>query len=66
MRKYYKEEGAHGNLLMLDLSLSLYDGAVDKRRALDIFKQDLKNNAKSGYLYCHDFDLNQFDYLKYR
>jgi hypothetical protein len=66
LRKYYKEEGAHGILLMLDLSLSLYDGAVDKRRALDIFKQDLKNNAKSGYLYCHDFDLNQFDYLKYK
>jgi len=51
---------------MLDLSLSLYDGAVDKRRALDIFKQGLKDNAKSGYLYCQDFDLNQFDYLKYK
>jgi len=64
VRKYYKEEGSQGPLLMLDLSLSIYSGAIEKRRAVDIFRNDLKINAKSGYLYCQDFDLDQFAYVK--
>lgn len=63
-RKYYRKEGSQGNLLMLDLSLSLYWGAIDQRRVLDIFKTDLKKNASSGYLNCQDFNLNQFEYMK--
>ena len=62
LKKYYKEEGSQGPLLMLDLSLAIQYGAIDKRRVLDIFRNDLKENAKSGYLYCQDFDLKQFDY----
>ena len=64
LKKYYKEEGAQGPLLMLDLSLALHNGAIDKRRAFDIFKNDLKENAKSGYLHCQDFNLDQFEYRK--
>jgi len=63
-RKYYRKEGSQGNLLMLDLSVSHYWGAIDQRRALDIFKNDLKKNASSGYLNCQDFNLNQFEYMK--
>ena len=63
-RKYYRKEGSQGNLLMLDLSVSYYWGAIDQRRALDIFKNDLKKNASSGYLNCQDFNLNQFEYMK--
>lgn len=49
---------------MLDLALAHQAGSIDRRRVLDIFRNDLKANAKSGYLYCQDFDLNQFDYRK--
>jgi hypothetical protein len=64
LKKYYKEEGTQGPLFMLDLALSIQYGAIDKRRALDIFRNDLKVNAKSGYLSCQDFDLKQFEYIK--
>ena len=64
LKKYYKEEGSQGPLLMLDLSLALFGGAINKRRAFDIFKNDLKQNAKSGYLHCQDFNLEQFEYHK--
>ncbi|WP_129582698.1 hypothetical protein [Methanolobus psychrotolerans] len=64
LRKYYKDEGAHGPLFMLDLALAIYNGAIDKRRILDILRNDLKENAKSGYLYCQDFNLDQFEYRK--
>lgn len=63
-RKYYRKEGSQGNLLMLDLSLCLYWGAIDLRRATDIFKNDLRKNASSGYLNCQDFNLDQFEYMK--
>jgi len=63
-RKYYREEGAQGPLIMLDLSLALQGGAIDKRRVVDIFRNDLKVNAKSGYLHCQDFNLDQFDIHK--
>jgi hypothetical protein len=66
LKKYYKEEGSQGPLFMLDLSLSIQYGAIDKRRAIDIFRKDLKENAKSGYLSCQDFDLKQFEYQKGR
>jgi hypothetical protein len=49
---------------MLDLSLALHEGAIDKRRAIDIFKSDLRENAKSGYLYCQDLNLDQYEYRK--
>jgi len=64
LKKYYKEEGSQGPLLMLDLSLLIQYGAIDKRRVVDIVRKDLKENAKSGYLYCQDFDLRQFAYQK--
>lgn len=62
LNKYYKEEGSQGPLMMLDLSLALSNGAIDKRRAIDIFRNDLKINAKSGFKYCQDFDLDSFEY----
>lgn len=62
LKKYYKEEGSQGPLLMLDLALAYQAGSIDRRRAPEIFKHDLKENAKSGYLYCQDFDLDQFEY----
>jgi hypothetical protein len=58
LRKYYREEGSKGPLLMLDLTLAYHNGAVDKRRIIDIFRKDIKENAKSGYLYCQDFDID--------
>ena len=64
LKKYYKEEGTQGPLLMLDLALAHYSGAIDKRRVLDIFRKDLKVNAKSGYQYCQDFDLEQFEFRR--
>ena len=64
LKKYYREEGSQGPLLMLDLLLCIQYGAIDKRRAIDIFRRDLKENAKSGYLSCQDFNLNQFEYKK--
>jgi hypothetical protein len=62
LKKYYKEEGSQGPLMMLDLALALSNGAIDKRRAIDIFRKDLKINAKSGFEYCQDFDLDIFEY----
>jgi hypothetical protein len=64
LRKYYRQEGSQGPLLMLDLTLSLHYGAIDRRRVIEIFKSDLKANAKSGYLYCQDFNLDKFEYNK--
>ncbi|MDO8726712.1 MAG: hypothetical protein Q7J35_11650 [Candidatus Methanoperedens sp.] len=64
LKKYYRKEGAKGPLFMLDLSLAIYGGAIGKIRAVEIFRKDLKDNAKSGYLSCQDLDLGQFDYIK--
>jgi len=64
LKKYHKEEGVHGPLYMLDLAIAAYSGALDKRRVIEIFKHDLKENAKRGYEYCQDFDLSLFDYRK--
>lgn len=60
LKKYYKEEGSQGPLLMLDLAVAYQTGAIDKRRVISIFKKELKENARSGYEYCQDFDLNKF------
>ncbi|WP_392455219.1 hypothetical protein ACF3OH_14085 [Chryseomicrobium aureum] len=54
VKKYYKEEGLRGPLLMLDLAVAFHDGAIDKNRTADIFTKDLIKNAKSGYLWCQD------------
>jgi hypothetical protein len=62
LKKYYKEEGSQGPLMMLDIALALSNDAIDKRRAIDIFRKDLKFNAKSGFKYCQDFDLDAFEY----
>lgn len=43
---------------MLDLTIAYHNGAVDKRRIIDIYKIDLKENAKSAYLYCQDFNID--------
>jgi hypothetical protein len=65
LKKYYKEESSQGPLLMLDLAIAYQSGSIDRRRAPEIFRNDLKENAKSGYLYCQDFNLNQFEYKNY-
>jgi len=60
LKKYWKDDGARGPLLMLDLALAFQRGAVLKQKAVDIFRYDLKSNAKAGYSSCQDFDLSQF------
>lgn len=64
LKKYYREEGSQGPLFMLDLSVCIQYGAIDKRRTVEIFRKDLKENAKSGYLSCQDFDLDKFEFRK--
>lgn len=58
VKKYYKEEGLRGPLLMLDLAVAFHDGAIDKNRAAEIFNKDLIKNAKSGYLWCQDISFD--------
>ncbi|PKM47528.1 MAG: hypothetical protein CVV03_02615 [Firmicutes bacterium HGW-Firmicutes-8] len=57
LKKYHKEGGTRGALIMLDLAVAFHDGAIDRIRAYDIFLKDLRKNAKSGYLWCQDFKL---------
>ncbi|WP_199615054.1 hypothetical protein [Paenibacillus alkalitolerans] len=57
LKKYHKEGGVRGALLMLDLATAFYHGAIERTRAVEIFSNDLKQNAKSGYLWCQDFKL---------
>lgn len=56
LKKYYKEEGSQGPLIMLDLSLAYQGGAVHKQRVVNIFRNDLKINAKGGYFSCQDIN----------
>lgn len=56
-RKYHVEDGIRGLLYMLDLSVAFNESAIDRTRAVEIFTKDLKSNAKSGYLYCQDFQI---------
>ena len=58
VKKYYKDEGLRGPLLMLDLAVAFHDGAIDKSRAAEIFNKDLVRNAKSGYLWCQDISFD--------
>ncbi|WP_430489282.1 hypothetical protein [Rossellomorea marisflavi] len=58
VKKYYKNDGLRGPLLMLDLAVAFHEGAIDKSRAADIFSKDLSKNAKSGYLWCQDISLD--------
>ncbi|PED31645.1 hypothetical protein [Bacillus cereus] len=58
VKKYYKEEGLRGPLLMLDLAVAFHDGAIDKNRAAEIFTKDLIKNAKRGYLWCQDISFD--------
>lgn len=60
LKKYYKDEGSQGPLLMMDLAVAYQTGAIDKRRVIAIFKRELKENARSGYEYCQDFNLSKF------
>jgi hypothetical protein len=57
LKKYHKEGGTRGVLIVFDLSVAFYHGAIDRTRAGDIFLNDLKENAKSGYLWCQDFQI---------
>lgn len=50
--------------LSLDLAVAFYNGAISKSRAAEIFKKDLRENAKSGYVWCLDFGLSQFKAYK--
>lgn len=58
LKKYYKEGGTRGALLMLDLAVAFNDSAILRTRAQEIFTKDLKANAKSGYLWCQDFKID--------
>lgn len=58
VKKYYKDEGLRGPLLMLDLAVAFHDGAIDKNRTSEIFTKDLLKNAKSGYLWCQDISFD--------
>lgn len=58
VKKYYKEDGLRGPLLMLDLAVAFHDGAIDKNRTSEIFTKDLLKNAKSGYLWCQDISFD--------
>ena len=60
LKKYWKDDGSRGSLLMLDLALAFQRGAILKQKAVNIFRNDLKKNAKDGYSSCQDFDLSQF------
>ncbi len=64
VRKWYREESLQGPLLSLDLSVAFQNGAVSKNRAVEIFKKDLKMNAKSGYEWNLDWDLTKFRAFK--
>jgi hypothetical protein len=64
VRKFYREEALQGPLLSLDLAVAFQNGAIDKNRASEIMKKDLKSNAKSGYEYCQDWDLTKFKAIK--
>lgn len=57
IKKYHKEGGTRGLLVMIDLSIAFHDGAIQRTRAQEIFQNDLKENAKSGFLWCQDFKL---------
>ncbi|MDP2217145.1 MAG: hypothetical protein Q8J68_07670 [Methanolobus sp.] len=54
LKKYYKEDGSQGPLIMLDLSLAYQGGAILRQKAVAIFRNDLKVNAKDGYSSCQD------------
>lgn len=58
VKKYHKEGGTRGLLLMLDIAVAFHDGAISRTRALEIFTKDLNKNAKSGYLWCQDFKIS--------
>lgn len=64
VRKFYRDEALQGELMSLDLAVAFHNGAISKIRAAEIFKKDLKENAKSGYEWCSDFDLSKFKALK--
>jgi len=64
VRKWYRDEALQGELMSLDLAVAFYNGAISKSRAAEIFKKDLKENAKSGYEWCSDYDLSKFKAFK--
>ncbi|SNQ61026.1 hypothetical protein [Candidatus Methanoperedens nitratireducens] len=64
VRKFYRDEALQGELMSLDLAVAFHNGAINKTRAAEIFKKDLKENAKSGYEWCSDFNLSKFKALK--
>jgi len=41
--------------------LRLMGRIITKQKAVTIFRNDLKGNAKSGYSSCQDFDLSKFN-----
>jgi len=60
VRKYYRNESLQGELMSLDLAVAFYNGAIAKSRAAEIFKTELRENSKRGYVWCLDFDLSKF------
>jgi len=64
LKKYHKEGGVRGALIMIDLSVAFNYGAIDRIRTSDIFLKELKNNAKSGYLWCQDFLIPKPEQIK--
>jgi hypothetical protein len=59
LKKYHKEGGTRGDLIMIDLAVAFNYGAIDRIRTADIFNNDLKKNAKSGFLWCQDFQISK-------
>lgn len=65
VRKFYREDSFQGELMSLDLAVAFYNSAIDKNRATEIFKKDLRDNQKRGYIACLDFDLTKFKAFKH-
>lgn len=57
IKKFHKEEGTRGALVMLDLCVAFHEGAIKRTHAVEIFIEDLKTNAKNGFEWCQDFKI---------
>jgi hypothetical protein len=63
-KKEYREESSQGELMSLDLAVAFCNGAISKPRAAEIFKNDLKHNAKRGYKWCSDINISKAQHVK--
>ena len=61
IKKFHKDEGIRGILVMLDLCVAFYESAIKRTKAVEVFSEDLKINAKSGFEWCQDFRVGEQD-----